>query len=148
MFIAIIALLIVAVFTSFSQLVWTSPHTTIVFGQGGIKVNRKVAIFPGETVTDSRGVRSSGWSVLRNSQYTFDYFLAPAWRRGNRETRVILPYWPFLLALAAPWFILHRKARRRRRHVRAGCCEHCGYNLKGLASDRCPECGQQHDRIP
>lgn len=47
----------------------------------------------------------------------------------------------FALALAWPaWFAGRRLVRRRRRRRR---CEACAYDLRGRASDRCPECG--HD---
>lgn len=46
----------------------------------------------------------------------------------------------FALALAWPaWFAGRRLARRWRRRRR---CEACAYDLRGRASDRCPECGQ------
>lgn len=31
---------------------------------------------------------------------------------------------------------------------RAGCCQHCGYNLTGNVSGVCPECGQKVDPAP
>jgi len=42
------------------------------------------------------------------------------------------------------------RARRKRRNDRflANCCVHCGYELKGSNSPRCPECGTFHGRMP
>lgn len=37
-------------------------------------------------------------------------------------------------------------ARRRERRVASGCCLFCGYNLRGLQSPRCPECGKVIER--
>jgi len=51
---------------------------------------------------------------------------------------VVVPYWLVALVFAAMplvWII-----RRRKRRVRAGCCERCGYDLRATPL-RCPECG-------
>jgi len=37
--------------------------------------------------------------------------------------------------------ILDRKASRIERARRQGVCHNCGYDLRGLAENRCPECG-------
>lgn len=44
--------------------------------------------------------------------------------------------WVFGPGVAILFFI-----RRRQRLGQTGCCLQCGYNLRGLTSDRCPECG-------
>lgn len=36
--------------------------------------------------------------------------------------------------------------RRRQRLEQSGCCLQCGYNLRGLTSERCPECGMLFHR--
>jgi len=74
--------------------------------------------------------------------------LTPAVRSGERKLRV-LPLRPLWLGLignmlfySAFWFLLlsipalYRTLRRRK-----GCCAKCGYNLKGIGSANCPECG-------
>ncbi|MFG0285672.1 MAG: hypothetical protein ACF8R7_14735 [Phycisphaerales bacterium JB039] len=38
-------------------------------------------------------------------------------------------------------FVLLAPAGRRRRRLREGRCEACGYDMRGAAADRCPECG-------
>lgn len=139
-----IALLAFAVVTAFQQLVWTSAHTTAIFGQGGVKVNRESKVYPDEVVTYGLESNGSGWSTIRDSKYTFDYFLVPAWNHSDRQLRFILPYWPIFIALALPWSILQYKARRRRRWALAGACLNCGYDLKGNQSGNCPECGHRH----
>lgn len=49
--------------------------------------------------------------------------------------------WVFGPGIAILFFI-----RRRQRLQQSGCCLQCGYNLRGLASDRCPECGRPFRR--
>ncbi|MBK9187793.1 MAG: hypothetical protein IPM33_02455 [Phycisphaerales bacterium] len=53
-------------------------------------------------------------------------------------------WWPgvfFLLLTLACWWRLRRLAR-------PGCCPSCRYDLKGLASRVCPECGVRVDTSP
>jgi hypothetical protein len=57
---------------------------------------------------------------------------------------VIAPAWGILT------FLLHRRLRRRiveriaaeRELGRLPACLHCGYDLRGAAGERCPECGK------
>jgi hypothetical protein len=54
-------------------------------------------------------------------------------------------YYPLPLVLvllpAIPWAVQARRDRRARRRLAAGLCPKCGYDLRGRASDHCPECG-------
>lgn len=59
----------------------------------------------------------------------------------TRETTYIsVPLWCFALPLFAmtTWFVW-----RDRRYAR-GCCQACGYDLRGCTSGKCPECGEAH----
>ena len=49
---------------------------------------------------------------------------------------VIVPMWLPLVVFAIPTAILWRRDRRPRK----GHCPHCGYNLTGNESGKCPEC--------
>ena len=42
---------------------------------------------------------------------------------------------------ACLWYLLDRPVWLRRRRLRRGHCEHCGYDLTGNVSGVCPECG-------
>ena len=55
---------------------------------------------------------------------------------------IVLPYWLIVFgsALAPAWSLIGYKRRRAARRLAAGCCIHCGYDLRG-SPDRCPECG-------
>jgi hypothetical protein len=57
----------------------------------------------------------------------------------------IRSYFPVLLVLlllpATPWAVQTFRDRRARRRSSAGLCPACGYDLRGRASDNCPECG-------
>ena len=55
-----------------------------------------------------------------------------------------LPSWQFtigLLLLLGLWCVLYPYVGRYDRTTEGRQCEGCGYDLKGVASDRCPECG-------
>ena len=56
---------------------------------------------------------------------------------------VLFYFWPELLALSAWAAALRGLLRRLRRPVAVGepQCRACGYLLRGLTADRCPECG-------
>jgi hypothetical protein len=79
-----------------------------------------------------------GWGVegstaaLRGagSEYAMRRFALPIW-----FVAVLFALLPMRAA-----FLMVRSTRRRRR-VAKGCCENCGYDLRG-SSDRCPECGR------
>lgn len=54
------------------------------------------------------------------------------------------PHWLLLLVLSVPALFgtrSYRRAWRAYRRRRRGLCEACGYNLTGLTSSTCPECG-------
>lgn len=55
-----------------------------------------------------------------------------------RQHDLWLPSWPVALPLIV-WFAVMAERRSYRR--RTGCCLHCGYNLTGNVTGRCPECG-------
>ena len=56
-------------------------------------------------------------------------------------TIVTLPHWSLVLVLL-PWpVIAYRRWRWKRKWEREGLCRECGYDLQGITSDRCPECG-------
>jgi hypothetical protein len=67
------------------------------------------------------------------------------WGTMQRNERgVLVPTW-FVTLLAAGLIApaaFHLRRERRKRHRRAaGECESCGYDLRGAAHERCPECG-------
>ena len=53
---------------------------------------------------------------------------------GRALVEVLLIWFVALLALP----LLGRERQRE-----PGCCDACGYDLAGLAADRCPECGEE-----
>jgi hypothetical protein len=115
-----------------------------------------------QTLISIFGVRrqsAGGYVIL-----AFGYFatilacLAMGWgvafilRRGTSPEYVVTIFW-FLGAIALVGAIVClagllacliqavRAMIPRSWSYRAGYCHHCGYNLAGLASERCPECG-------
>ncbi len=58
-----------------------------------------------------------------------------------RDSWVYVPYWMIMVLAAIPTIVCHWRSRRS---YPAGHCQHCGYNLTGLPSNRCPECGEKY----
>ncbi|MHC4094086.1 MAG: hypothetical protein ACYSVY_28060 [Planctomycetota bacterium] len=56
---------------------------------------------------------------------------------GAMEFAVILPIWMLAVVVAIPTSLLWYRDRRPPK----GCCQGCGYNLRGNVSGVCPECG-------
>ena len=62
----------------------------------------------------------------------------------RRSITIQFPAWfPFVLFAAYPSFVLVRGSLRRLHRRKHGLCVHCGYDLTGNVSGRCPECGTQ-----
>jgi hypothetical protein len=57
---------------------------------------------------------------------------------GEHEYLVSIPLWIAFLASALAWFA----ARRAGWQHTPGHCHACGYDLQGLPTPRCPECGR------
>ncbi|MBK8267889.1 MAG: hypothetical protein IPK83_06120 [Planctomycetes bacterium] len=76
------------------------------------------------------------------------YFESHQWRVFGFEkpklldnpnaTILVVPFWLLFLVAAIPTVLLFRLGRRR---IVAGHCPHCDYDLRGIASGICPECG-------
>jgi hypothetical protein len=58
---------------------------------------------------------------------------------GNVLTYVMIPLWAPLLLIAIPMYFLWPRPFRRHR---PGHCRACGYDLKGVPTSTCPECGK------
>ncbi len=61
--------------------------------------------------------------------------------RPDDLTIVSVPHWAIVLPLGILVGLEIRRRRRLRELQRAGLCRHCGYDLRGITSARCPECG-------
>jgi hypothetical protein len=72
----------------------------------------------------------------------------PRFRHGPWFTSVFIPLWCLAVVVAIPTAFLWWRDRR----IPRGRCQHCGYDLTGNVSGRCPECGQlarpEHDPEP
>lgn len=69
------------------------------------------------------------------------WFTQTSYAPPCRFTYVGVPMWAVVIVTAvAPALWLRRRQRRRAAARLAGCCAHCGYDLRATP-DRCPECG-------
>ena len=123
-------------------------------------------------VDDPAGRRKALWS----NQYTFNFassailavssgdpsMLGFQWKRQVRYSFTAgtesgsgeswgfrMPYWFWLILLAAPpaiWLRRHVRTRAQGRLAR-GLCGACGYDLRATP-DRCPECGAVPQAVP
>ncbi len=107
---------------------------------------------------------SSQWcvyqgAVYRNSGITISPRPASRFERWNEMSDSTLGYYGVLYVhlhtilltlIIAPfgtWLCVAAHQRRlRRRRIREGRCVRCDYDLRGGASPRCPECGQETSR--
>lgn len=86
---------------------------------------------------DPYPVDHAGWRPVRYAGATWNYVGFPLWQP---------------IAIAAPlWAYCHGYVRGARRSDPSR-CRHCGYSLRGLASDaagarRCPECGRNEQSV-
>jgi hypothetical protein len=128
-----------------------------VVGWGGVCV---VYVPTPDTIAYVRmhGVSSDeGWSISRApdepdpgpirplpARFDFGFYLpnvqlAGPYRAGSYRTGSTLwPWWIPLILVAIPTAILWYRDRRPPK----GCCQGCGYNLRGNVSGVCPECGR------
>jgi ankyrin repeat protein len=68
----------------------------------------------------------------------------PIWRNFAVNTALLALGWFVLLRLPYPWRLARAVGRVRRQR-----CPACDYDLRGIESDRCPECGgHRHQRPP
>jgi hypothetical protein len=80
--------------------------------------------------------RRTGWSG-RTFHHTLPSSLTPRWKRLPKSLDWALPLWiPFLL-LVLPTTVLFCLDRRSL----SGQCPRCAYDLAGIATGVCPECG-------
>ena len=78
----------------------------------------------------------------------FEFVRIRGGRLGNSPVEtadlIRIPYWlptGLFAVLPSSWFVAALRRSRRNRRRRRGLCPTCGYDLRGLTHDRCPECG-------
>lgn len=69
---------------------------------------------------------------------------------GRTRVRIIVPCWSLALLLLTLGVMPSRHtylAMRRRSRASRGCCVRCGYDLRHINSNNCPECGRRKGDI-
>jgi hypothetical protein len=114
---------------------WTLGCQRISVGQAAIFAGHLVLFVDrGDDVT-----RSCWFAAARPGDFVAGSLWAvPTSLRTTTGTFLCLPLWMPFLALLLPTLLLWRLDRPR---PLPGHCRRCGYNLTGLTSARCPECG-------
>lgn len=87
----------------------------------------------------------AGYFITANPTGRITAWVQVPWR----SQREFLPYLPLLpgvlvntVLFAAVWMGALLAVRRLvRRRAKPGTCEECGYDLRGLSGEKCPECG-------
>ena len=108
---------------------------------GLLRVSQSMLIYK-EPDPSWTGLHSSGFTGFHTS-WTPSYSCDKNSRFGY--WRLAIPFWIptslFSIILLPPLVQSYRRRSRRKN----GLCENCGYNLKGLTEQRCPECGTTFD---
>lgn len=106
---------------------------------GSVAVYWRVGTAPSNDAEPGRwriaGPWDATWSQLW--QWWLEYGLLPMTAAVPSDRLVRLPLWPLLLFGAIPTVLMWH----RDRSIPPGRCKHCGYDLTGNVSGRCPECG-------
>lgn len=117
-----------------------------------------VALVARENGTSLRAANPGRWTFGRaqpGTRWEWMYFISPSMTNDPYDAR-LLPLRPALpgfvvnaMVWTVAWIILITPLTRWRgaRRARRGLCPDCKYDLRGCASDRCPECGRSIAKI-
>jgi hypothetical protein len=94
-------------------------------------------------ITDLAQFGQHEWHVDDHGRFAWrEVARGPAWIPWSYSLfgfpAVVVPLWILLLIIALPTALLWYRDRRPPK----GCCQGCGYNLRGNVSGICPECGE------
>ena len=132
-----------------------SHQGNLMFATTTIEMNPEKALTTEHWTAPAEG--EGGGDFFFHGAYTNATVYKPWFWYGYAETNkgdlplrdaswavLVAPHWALLAvcSLALVWHVWRFVLRsRERRWLRRGCCLNCGYDLQGITSDRCPECG-------
>lgn len=105
-------------------------------GRASITIHRGLS-----ALTSKELIPNVGWSyikaqgILASFKYTFGFWPSLDFTKGFVEVEGPL-YLPLGLLLLVMFVLL-----RRHREFPIGMCRNCGYDLQGIETEKCPECG-------
>ena len=145
---AIISLLILPL----SGLLWHSSHRKPIQRRYDVTLYKSLNIYLRDGICSlhllnmptKTGTRSEFHASLQRNPAPGDRsFLLSSRKFGSyRRTWLVFPLWLSTAALALICaFPVAQGPLRRQYRMRRGLCLHCGYDLTGNLSGRCPECG-------
>ena len=140
-----VCILIVLWITIGTQGLSISKHTPIVNNQIGITPT--MLFWTRDVSAEGTFDQRSGWRLSSFPRRNWErVFVIPSLKSSKAGPRgevlrfeVRLPLWVVAAALAAVGYIIWCVVPRK---TYSGMCSKCGYNICGIRSEVCPECGQ------
>ncbi len=115
-------------------------------GQGsvsGVGVNSAVLVVLHGDPGDWQPRQGTGWFLdCRRRMFPFHWRWLPRYEHYLQPQRGTLVFIPLYL-LATPFVIASTVMFVRSRRALPGHCVNCGYDLAGLETGKCPECGEE-----
>lgn len=156
-----VAAIIALVTLPLSGLLWRASHTNPIQRRYDVTLYNSLNIYLRDgvcglhllTMPTKTGTPSEFHATLQRDPTPEgrSFYLSSKKTRDYRRTWLVFPLWLSTALLASICMLpVVRGPLRRWRRLHKGLCIHCGYDLTGNLSGRCPECGARVElrRLP